>query len=116
MLKAKTNFKIHQIIFKYWLTLRHFAMDDPVAQKENAQYNTYCIQSRDFFATFLPFFSYMLYVCILTVFFIELSFLVKKSLQTNVLSKSILNMYSEKMFLTRRLPRHLYITLILSRF
>ena len=78
MLKTKTNFKIHQIIFKYWLTLRHFAMDDPVAHKENAQYNTYCIQSRDFFATFLPFFSYMLYVCILTVFFIELSFLVKK--------------------------------------
>ena len=115
MLKAKNNFKIHQIIFKYWLTLRHFAIDDPVAQKENAQYNTYCIQSRDFFCYFSSF-LFIHALCILTVFFIELSFLVKKSLQTNVLSKSILNMYSEKMFLTRRLPRHLYITLILSRF
>ena len=52
-------------------------MDDPVAQKENAQYNTYCIQSRDFFY----YFSSILFIhalCILTVFFIELSFLVKK--------------------------------------
>ena len=30
MLKAITNFKIHQILFKYWFTLWHFAMDDPV--------------------------------------------------------------------------------------
>ena len=30
MLKAITNFKIHQKLLKYWLTLSHFAMDDPV--------------------------------------------------------------------------------------
>jgi hypothetical protein len=65
MLRAKTNFKIYHIIFKFWLTLQHFAMDDPAAQKENAQdnTNTYCMHTIPrFFTTFLPFFSYMVYV------------------------------------------------------
>ena len=30
MLKAITNFKILQNLIKYWLTLFHFSMDDPV--------------------------------------------------------------------------------------
>ena len=30
MLKALTNFKIHQNLLKYWFTLLHFVMDDPV--------------------------------------------------------------------------------------
>ena len=30
MLKAITNFQIHQNLFKYWFTLWHFAMDDLV--------------------------------------------------------------------------------------
>ena len=30
MLKTITNFKIHQNFFKYWCTLWHFAIDDPV--------------------------------------------------------------------------------------
>ena len=29
MPKAITNFAIHENLFKYWFTLRHFAMDDP---------------------------------------------------------------------------------------
>ena len=29
ILKAITNFIIHQKLFKYWFTLLHFAMDDP---------------------------------------------------------------------------------------
>ena len=29
-LKATTNLKIYQILFKYGLTLLHFAMDNPV--------------------------------------------------------------------------------------
>ena len=30
ILKATTNFKIYQNLFKYGITLLHFAMDDPV--------------------------------------------------------------------------------------
>ena len=30
MLKAINIFKIHQNLFKYWFTLSHFALDDPV--------------------------------------------------------------------------------------
>ena len=30
MLKAITNSKIHQNLLKYWFTLLHFVMDDPV--------------------------------------------------------------------------------------
>ena len=33
-LKAITNSKIHQNLLKYWFTLRHFAMDDPVVVLE----------------------------------------------------------------------------------
>ena len=30
MLKAINNFVIYQNLFKYWFTLLHFDMDDPV--------------------------------------------------------------------------------------
>ena len=36
MLKAINIFKIHQNLFKYWFTLLHFALDDPVQQSEAA--------------------------------------------------------------------------------
>ena len=34
MLNAISKFKIHQNLLKYWFTLRHFAMDDPVVVLE----------------------------------------------------------------------------------
>jgi hypothetical protein len=30
MLKAINNFQIYQNLFKYWFTLLHFVLDDPV--------------------------------------------------------------------------------------
>ena len=36
MMKVTTNFKIHQNLLKYWLTLWHFAMDGPVWIKDLA--------------------------------------------------------------------------------
>ena len=44
MLKAITNFQIYQNLFKYWFTLSHFALDDPV-ELDTHGYN--CIQIVD---------------------------------------------------------------------
>ena len=35
-IKAITNSKMHQNLLKYWFTLRHFVMDDPVWPKREA--------------------------------------------------------------------------------
>ena len=115
MLKAKINFKIHQIIFKYWLTLRHFAMDDPVAEKENAQYNTYCIQSRDFLLLFFHSFHtcFMYSDCILH--WVEL-FSKKKVSRRMYCQKAYWICIQKNVFDATSPETSLHITLILSRF
>ena len=88
-------------------------MDDPVAQKENAQYNTYCIQSRDFLLLFfLSFHTCFMPLC---MYWVEL-FSKKKSPDECNVKKHIEYVFRKNVFDATSPETSLHITLILSRF